>query len=360
MAKVTKEYIENLMRNKQKLQYLLDRGLTLESVKKFGIGLSLSKQTELISLSIEKDKNLAKGLLQNNNGKIYPFFSNRIMIPFKSVNGKKVVGYTGRTIYSIDNRYLTPKEINTKEYFKKQNIDLAKYKNSMESKIFKKSEYLYNLNSITSSSVIIFESQLNCVACDQLQQQGVRFDLEGIDTIPHPVATGGTSLTEKHIDLLLKNGVMNITLCYDGDRAGIKATKRAIEMLLKRGEIISVSVISMPLNTDLMDLIKQPTRVKNLVNKIRFAEQWLCDFYEYQERAFDKKLKSMVDFKVWWANPRLYNRHDLLKDFEETVRVAKVDLCPVCGESVFHNFLNSDIVTALSSLDSFFTIRKVV
>jgi DNA primase len=345
MVKVTKRYIKNLIHNKQKVQYLLDRGLTWASIKKFGIGLSLSKQTELISLLPDRDKYLNEGLLQkNSNGKIYPFFSSRIMIPFKSVSGKKIIGYTGRTIYSIDNRYLTQKEINAKEYFKKENIDLAKYKNSMESKSFKKSEYLYNLDSITSSSVIIFESQLNCIACHQLQQQGVRFDLEGIDTIPHPVATGGTSLTEKHIDLLLKNGVMNITLCFDGDRAGIKATKRAIEMLLKRREILGVSVISMPLNTDLMDLIKQPIRVKNLVNKIRFAEQWLCDFYEYQERAFDKKLKSMVDFKTWWANSSMYSRHDLMKEFEETAKNIKNDLCPVNGKSIFHNYLNNHIL----------------
>ena len=343
MNKQTKRYINNLHQDSRKMKYLLDRGLTIESIKKFGIGLSLCKNQEVHYLLVEKNININNGLLQKNGNNLYPFFANRIMIPFRSIENMRVIGFTARDIHSIDREYLAEQEIKKRDYLKIKNIDLAKYKNSMESKNFKKNEYLYNLNGVVSSSAIIFESQLNAIACDQLQRQGVSFEVEGVHTAPHPIATGGTSLTEKHIDVLLGRGIRNITLCFDGDRAGIRATKRAIEMLLKRKEIISVSVISMPKNTDLMDLIRTPKKIKNLVSKIRFAEQWLCDFYEYQERAFDKKNKSMKVFIDWWTNSQKHNKYNLLREFELTVGAINIELSPVVGGSTFHAFLNKSL-----------------
>jgi len=321
MNRQTKIYIDNLRNNPQKMQYLLDRGLTLETIKKFGIGLSLSKDRELKSLMADKDRNLKKGFLQKGD-KIKPFFYSRIMIPFKSLDGKRVIGYTGRDIFSIDDKYLTAQERSTKRFFEAQGYDIAKYKNS----IFNKSEYLYNLDALPENcyTAILFEGQLNTIACDQLQRQGVKFEPDGIGSVPHPISVGGTSFTEKHLDLLIAKGISCITLCFDGDRAGIMATKRAIEMILKRKEIICVSVISMPPKEDMMDLINKPEKVKKLVSKIRFGEQWLCDYYFHIEQ-------------------KRFCNHSLLLEFEEIITTAKVDLVGVEGNSSYHNHLNKII-----------------
>jgi len=323
----TKIYIDNLKNNPQKMQYLLDRGLTIETIKKFGIGLSLSKKRELNNLMADKDRNLEKGFLRQED-KIKPFFANRIMIPFKSLDGKRVIGFTGRDIFSTNDKYLTAQERSTKRYFEAQDYDIAKYKNS----IFNKSEYLYNLDALPEKcyTVIISEAQLNTVACDQLQRQGVKFELDGIDSQVHPISVGGTSFTEKHLDLLIAKGIMCITLCFDGDRAGIMATKRAIEMILKRKEIICVSVISMPPKEDMMDLINKPKKVKELVSKIRFGEQWLCDYYFHIEQKEYRKSKRFCN-------------HSLLLEFEGIVTTAKVDLVGVEGNSSYHNYLNKII-----------------
>ena len=101
-------------------------------------------------------------------------------------------------------------------------------------------------------------------------------------------------------------------------------------MILKRKEIICVSVISMPPKEDMMDLINKPEKVKKLVSKIRFGEQWLCDYHEHAEQTEYKKSKRFCN-------------HSLLLEFEKIVTTAKVDLVSVEGNSSYHNYLNKII-----------------
>jgi DNA primase len=266
-----------------KIQYLLDRGLTLETIRKFKVGYVGKKKRD--------DQ----------------FFYERIIIPMYSHSGDKVLAKTGRTIWDIDDKYLTADEQSKKAWLIKSgfNKNIPKYKNS----IFDKGSYLFNLNNLPTdtTTVVIFESQLDVMAFDQL----------GIANY-HPVAVSGTALTQKHVEALLERGAYSIVLCMDGDKAGYQATKKAIELIMCNRNFVSLYVVSMPKNRDMMDLLNSRERAKKLFDDMRTAEQWLCDYYSYLG-------ESNVN----------------LLEFEKILNRFKVMYLPVVGESTYHRFTNN-------------------
>ena len=200
------KYYQNNIRSiygKKALEYLDKRGINDSVVKEFEIGLSLNDNgiNKLLSSKGYDIHDLIDiGLCGEKDNYVYDIFRNRIMFPLYDLDGK-VVGFSGR-IYNGEKE--------------------SKYTNSKESPIFKKGLLLYNYHraiefSREQKEIIVVEGFMDVI----------RLHCVGIKNV---VATMGTAITKEHAELLRKLS-KNIILCFDGDSAGEKATKSAIEAL---------------------------------------------------------------------------------------------------------------------------------
>lgn len=202
---------------KNAIDYLEKRNITKEAIKKFKIGLSLSKSmlTEfLVNKNYDLNRLIDLGITNENNS---DKFLNRIMFPLFDLKGNPVA-FSGRIYNTKDN---------------------SKYINTMETDIFKKGSILYNYHNAKdnlkkSDYVIVMEGFMDVIRASTI----------GIDNC---VATMGTAFTKEHINLLRKM-TDNIILCFDGDRAGEDATVSSLKMLEDAG--ISPRIIRLPENLD--------------------------------------------------------------------------------------------------------------
>ena len=190
----------NTSLGKNASEYLEKRHIDKESIKKFRIGLSVSK-TSVTDYLIEKGATLKQLVdlgISNENGT--DLFTNRLMFPLYDLEGN-VVAFSGR-IY------------NTK--------DGSKYINTKETSIFKKGNILYNYHNARellkkNDSIIVMEGFMDVIRANTVG-------------ITNCVATMGTALTKQNASLL-KKMANNIILCFDGDNAGEEATVGAINVL---------------------------------------------------------------------------------------------------------------------------------
>lgn len=189
------------------LTYMLNRGITPETLKKFGIGYADDKWDSLYQHFKSKnvDVKILKelGLVSESKGKIYDKFRNRVMFPIINTRGK-IIGFGGRAIGDASPKYL----------------------NSPENPIFLKKNNLYGLNlSRTDISkedcAILVEGYMDVIS---LYQSGIK----------NVGASLGTALTENQAKLL-KRYTKNIILSYDADNAGQQAALRGIDVLFKEG-----------------------------------------------------------------------------------------------------------------------------
>lgn len=208
------------------LAYFRHRGLNDAMIERFHLGYSLDKSTALIDAAREagfQDRYLIETGLEGvseREGKksTYDRFRGRVMFPIHSISGR-VVGFGGRTMRS--------------------DKTLAKYVNSPESVIYKKNLELYGLyqakNAIAKrDKCILVEGYLDVISMHQA----------GVENV---VASSGTSLTEGQIRAI-RRFTNNVTLIYDADAAGIKASLRGINMLLD--EKLDVKVLLLPPGDD--------------------------------------------------------------------------------------------------------------
>ena len=213
------------------MSYLRQRGLREDIIRKFQIGYSPEKAA---LWDVAKKKGFQEKYLLNDaqnapyigtgvcgkseNGKLYDRFRGRVMFPFLSISGK-VVGFSGRLMVKNDK--------------------VGKYVNSPTSLIYEKHNELFGLYQAKqaiskNNSCYLVEGQMDVI---QLVQSGIE----------NVVASGGTSLTINQIRLIHRF-TENIVLLYDGDKAGIKAALRGIDMMLEEG--INVRVILLPEGED--------------------------------------------------------------------------------------------------------------
>lgn len=202
---------------KTALKYLEDRKIDKDTIKKFRIGLSLSKSnltTFLVSKNYDVNRLIELGITNDSkNDK----FLNRIMFPLFDLKGQPVA-FSGRIYNTKDN---------------------SKYINTMETDIFKKGSILYNYHNAKenlrkSDYVIVMEGFMDVI----------RASVIGINNC---VATMGTAFTKEHINLL-KKMTDNIILCFDGDKAGEEATISSLAMLENNG--ITPKIIRLPEDLD--------------------------------------------------------------------------------------------------------------
>lgn len=200
--------------------YFRERGINDEMIRRFYLGYALDRSNALYNAARAKgfeDKYLIKtGLCIENTERhtIYDRFKGRVIYPVHSISGK-VVAFGGRTLRS--------------------DKQVAKYVNSPESEIYHKSSQLYGLFQAKRSIVekgkcILVEGYMDVISMHQ----------SGITNV---VASSGTSLTEGQIRLIHRF-TENVTVIYDSDPAGIKASLRGIDMLLAEG--LNIKVLLLP------------------------------------------------------------------------------------------------------------------
>ena len=200
------------------LSYFKERGFTDETIEKFQLGYSPEKSTAFADYALKNqysEKALeASGISMKNERGWYDRFRGRVMFPIHSVSGR-VLGFGGRILQN--------------------NVKAAKYLNSPENPIYHKSKVLYGLYQAKQEIVKRNEAFLVEGYTDVLS-----FFQNGVHNV---VASSGTALTEGQI-AMIKRYTPNITLLFDGDAAGIRASFRGLDMMLEQG--VNVRVVSFP------------------------------------------------------------------------------------------------------------------
>ena len=200
------------------------RGFTDATIRKFGLGFCSAAGDAMsqaaLAAGYKEEFLLSTGLTlkRESDGRLYDRFRDRVMFPVHNISGR-VVAFGGRTL--------------------RTDGKVAKYQNSPESEIYSKTRELYGLY----------------FAKKAIQQQGFAIMVEGYTDVismhqagvENVVASSGTSLTIEQIRLLSRF-TRNITVIYDGDSAGVKATMRGIDMILKEG--MNVRIVSLPVEHD--------------------------------------------------------------------------------------------------------------
>ncbi|WP_040281197.1 DNA primase [Psychroserpens damuponensis] len=231
-----KDYFERIMFKTDQgqaigLSYFKERGFTNETIKQFNLGYSLDEWQGFTDEAIKQGYKLEflnkTGLTIVKPDKKFDRFKGRVMFPIHSMSGR-ILGFGGR-ILKIDKK-------------------AAKYMNSPESEVYHKSKILYGIFHAKQS----IAKEDNCYLVEGYTDV-IQFHQTGIK---NTVASSGTALTPEQIRLInrLTN---NITVLFDGDAAGIRASIRGIDLILEQG--MNVKVCSFPEGEDPDSFAKQNT-----------------------------------------------------------------------------------------------------
>ena len=201
------------------LAYFKERGFNEDIIRKFGLGYSPEKRDALAQETLKRgykiDYLLKTGLCrEGQNDRIYDLFAGRVMFPVYSVSGK-VVAFGGRIL--------------------KSGVKISKYFNSPESDIYHKSNELYGIFQAKRA----IEKEKCCYLVEGYTDV-LSMHQSGIENV---VASSGTALTPGQIRLI-RRFTENITVLYDGDAAGIKASLRGIDLILQEG--LNIKVVLLP------------------------------------------------------------------------------------------------------------------
>lgn len=267
-------FFKNLDKTNYAKKYLVDRNIKKRIRNVFGLGYAMDSWDSLYKFLKEKgysDEDIeANGLIvkRKDNLGYYDRFRNRLIFPI--IDGRQnVIGFGGRVL----------------------DDSMPKYLNSKDSLLFDKGKNLYGLNLIKKFSdrkrIILVEGYMDVIS---LFKNGIK----------ESVASLGTSLTESQAQILKRHG-KDVYICYDSDKAGIKATLRSIDILKKIN--VRPKIILLPNKQDPDDYIT-----------------------EHGKYAFEEKIKeayNYIDFEIL----QLKNKYNL-ENVEElvvfTIEVAKI------------------------------------
>lgn len=257
---------------KKAKEYLHGRNISDNIIKEFGIGLSLNEKDSLTKLLKSKkysdDLLIRSGLVNENDYVLNDVYRNRIMFPMYDLNGK-INGYNGR-VYNGETE--------------------NKYINSKETEIFKKRELLYNYHRAKeecrkSKYVIIMEGPMDVIRASTVG-------------IKNCVAALGTAFGKEQA-MLIRKLSDNVILCFDGDDAGLKATKGAIVELSKIG--ITPKIVRLEDNSDPDEYIIKHgkdgflSKINNAMNIIQFKEILLKSEYNLDDTLeLSKYVNKMI------------------------------------------------------------------
>ncbi len=200
------------------LEYFKSRDMKPDTIKKFQLGYSPESWDAFTKHALENGYKLEylekTGLTIVKETRSYDRFRGRVIFPIHNITGR-ILGFGGRTLLKDDN--------------------VPKYVNSVESEIYNKSQTLYGL--YFAKNAIIRND--NCYLVEGYTDV-ISMHQAGIENV---VASSGTALTDDQIRLI-KRYTLNITILYDGDPAGIKASFRGIDMVLEQG--MNVRIVLFP------------------------------------------------------------------------------------------------------------------
>ncbi len=265
------------------LSYLRQRGMRDDIIRKFGIGYCPEGKDVMTNEALRegfKMEYLEKtGLTIKREDWIRDRFAGRMMFPIHGISGR-VIGFGGRTLT--------------------QDKTIAKYLNSPESDIYHKSRVLYGI--FQAKRAIIQEDKCYLVEgytdVTSLHQSGIE----------NVVASSGTSLTIDQIRLI-RRFTSNITIIYDGDQAGIKASMRGIDMVLEEG--INVKVLPLPEGED-PDSFSRSMSATKLTEYIRENE---TDFIKFKTKLL---LAGVANDPI--------NRAKLITDIVSSISVIPAEI----------------------------------
>ena len=247
----------NTVYGKDAKKYLLNRKIDEDIIKNFNIGLSLSDSelcNALKAKGFKDDDIVSSGVAVQNGNNIYDIYKNRIMFPLYDLEGN-VVGFSGR-IYNQKSE--------------------SKYINTKETEIFKKGELLYNYHIAKKEA----RKEKNIIVVEGFMDV-IRLSTIGIVNV---VATMGTAVTKYQLNLIQKLAP-NITLMFDGDKAGEKATNAFIE--LANGNDSNIKVVRLEDNLDPDEYILTKGKDKMIYN-LSHAQS----VYDYKLSSY----KENIDF----------------------------------------------------------------
>lgn len=239
MARSELFFTENMSEGGEAFAYAQKRGLTKETISSWGLGLAPDGWRGLLEALSAKgfttDELIKAGLIKEAEGKrgtFYDRFRNRLMFPIKDPAGR-TVAFTGRALGD----------------------DEAKYLNSPETELYKKSEILFGMDKAkdairTRGFAILVEGQFDLVLLHQIGFQNT-------------IALSGTALTDRHLSLI-KRYAENLLLCLDADRAGLAASFKNAHAALSAG--MKVKAVKLPQGKDPADIASEdPAAFKKLV-----------------------------------------------------------------------------------------------
>ncbi|NND09946.1 MAG: DNA primase, partial [Flavobacteriaceae bacterium] len=264
-------YFQDILNNTDQgkaigLSYFKERGFTEETIKAFALGYSLDQWQAFTDEALKQGYKLEylekTGLTIVKEDKRFDRFKGRVMFPIRSMSGR-VLGFGGR-ILSNDKK-------------------AAKYVNSPESDIYHKSKVLYGIYHAKKS----IAKENNCYLVEGYTDV-IQFHQKGVKNV---VASSGTALTPEQIRLINRL-TPNITVLFDGDAAGIRASLRGIDLILEQG--MNVKVCTFPEGEDPDSFAKQNT----LEELVLYLEENAKDFIEFKasllmdEAASDPIMKA--------------------------------------------------------------------
>ncbi|MEK7175508.1 MAG: DNA primase [Patescibacteria group bacterium] len=287
MEEATKFFENNLLSNKEALDYLKNRGLNDKSIKNFRIGFAenswkdlytyFKQTTSLTPPTKFTDQELEKaGLIKKTEKGIYNRFRGRIMFPLSDSSGR-VIAFSGRLFV--------------------EDVDAPKYLNSPESLIFQKSAILYGIDKAKeairkNNFSILVEGQFDLILSHQIN-------------FKNTVATSGTALTGSSE---LVNGVVNnlgiikrlspnIVFVFDADEAGFNASMRAAKIALSLD--MNVKAAQIPDNLDPADLISQKgvDSWKEIIKNAKHIIEFLMDKFISNSSSKNDVLKIKLEIE---------------------------------------------------------------
>ncbi len=271
---VTEHFEKNLHNSPEAKQYLLERGLTEETMKTFHIGYAKNEWRDLFILLASKgyqpEEMEAAGIMIKTEKGYYDRFRGRVMFPIRNVSGA-TVGYSGRILPSL----VDP------------SVAQGKYVNTPETALYHKSKILFGYDTAkkemsTSKSVVVVEGQMDlCMS----YQAGIH----------NTVAVSGTAFTDEHINLI-KRFCDTVVLSFDADTAGQSALKKTALLCLIGG--LDVYVVTDLGTKDPADLIREnPNTWKESIEKKKhIVEVMLASSMvaEQEPRAQGKRIVAEV------------------------------------------------------------------
>ncbi|MEE4177608.1 MAG: DNA primase [Bacteroides sp.] len=246
LSAFAQKYFEDILHKDEEgkaigMTYLKERGFSLETIRKFGLGYALN-QWDAFTLhakkhGYKKEYLLNTSLSKEKDQQLYDSFRGRVIFPIHNLSGR-VLGFGARILTSEKNK--------------------PKYINTAESDIYHKSKVLYGL--YFAKSAVSRED--NCYLVEGYTDV-ISMHQAGIENV---ISSSGTSLTTEQIKLI-RRYTSNITLLFDGDPAGIKAAFRGIDMILEEG--MNVRLVLFPDGEDPDSYARKyrPVEVKAFVEK---------------------------------------------------------------------------------------------